>query len=417
MATFHKKLDRLLAEARERGILDAQASESLAALAAARERGGGLLSLSGVLGWLGALALGLGVILLISANWARIDAVFKIGGFLGLLASVHAGGLWIRLKELPYRKTAEALHTLGAILVIAGIGLIAQIYHLDGNPPQAVVLWFVAIAPLAWLLGSPGITVTSLFALALWAHLLGGTGGTMWRIADSFASHLLIELGLGLGALGLSARVRRSDPAVAAALSACGATMLFGVLYLFGFYRHFGTPWYDSVRQGAPWIPLGALSLGVAGLAVAWTDFAADAPLLRPRILAGLGALVLFGLLVLGVEHQWIPAGPKLEFFNFGWSQTFNTAEWLLSFYAWGLWFGLALLAVAFGSTGGRPAYLNLGVLAVGLGVVTRFFDLVGSLAETGFLFVTGGAVLLVTAFLTERWRKRLTQSLPGGAS
>jgi hypothetical protein len=259
------------------------------------------------------------------------------------------------LKELPYRKTAEALHTLGAILVIAGIGLIAQIYHLDGNPPQAVVLWFAAIAPLAWLLGSPGITVTSLFALVLWAHLLGGTGGTMWRIADSFASHLLIELGLGLGALGLSARVRRSDPAVAAALSACGAAMLFGVLYLWVSTATSARPGTTpSVRE-----PPGSRWARFPSVSPASRSHGRTSPPTLPccaRVsLPGWARSSSSACWSSASSTSWIPAGPKLEFFDFGWSQTFNTAEWLLSFYAWGLWFGLALLAVAFGSTGGRP--------------------------------------------------------------
>jgi uncharacterized membrane protein len=415
--TFLRKLDKLLAEAESHGVLDPSVSRSLRDMADQREKRGGLLSLAGVLGSLGALALGLGVILLIGANWNTISDWTKISGFLAIFLVSHGAGLGIRWKGLPYRGTAEAFHAVGAILFIAGVGLISQIYHINGDPPRAVLLWFIAIAPLAWLLASPGVTVISLFAALLWFHLQGSLSGSFFRMMDSFGAHLLIELGLGVGALGLSARIRLYDRGIGAALAASGALLIFGALYLLGFYRHFGFSNFDELSAGAAWLPFCALALGAAGLAAGWTEFARDAPKLRQRLLAFLIGLLLFGAMLLGVEASVISSGPELEFFDFGWSKTFSTAEWLLSIAAWALWFLIALAAVAFGSTAGRPAYLNLGVLAVGLGIVTRFFDLVGSLAETGLLFVVGGAVLLATAWFTERWRKRLVSSMQGGRS
>lgn len=412
MATFRKKLEGLLAEAEERRLIDPATSAALLELASGRERKGGLISLAGALGWLGAAALGLGVILLISANWRHIPDPVKIAAFLLLFASVHAAGLAIRWRGLPYRKTAEAFHFLGGILFIAGIGLISQIYHLNGAPANAVMFWIAAVAPLAFLLTSPGLSVLSLFAIVLWFHLQGSTGEPPLKIIDSFSAHLAIEVGLGTAGLGLSARVRRAEPVVAAALAFCGAALLFGALYLLGFYRHFGSEFWNDEMNGQIWLPGAALLLGAIGLAVGAKDFALDSPSIRPRLMGLLAAVLLFAALVLGVESEGIPSGPALEFFNFGWTETFSTAEWVLSFVAWALWFLLALACVAYGSTSGRSAYLNLGVAGVGLGIVTRFFDLVGGLAQTGFLFVAGGAVLLVTAYATERWRKRLTKDM-----
>jgi hypothetical protein len=56
----------------------------------------------------------------------------------------------------------------------------------------------------------------------------------------------------------------------------------------------------------------------------------------------------------------------------------------------------------------GRLAYLNAGAGGVGLGAVTLFFDLMGSLAMTGWMFLAGGVVLLGTGFAVERWRRGL---------
>lgn len=413
MAAFLKKLDRLLAEARERRLIDEPQSEALRELAREGEHRGGLISLSAALGWLGSAALGLGVILLISANWARIPDFIKLGGFLTLFGSVHAAGLWLRWRASPYRRTAESLHALGGVLFIAGVGLVSQIYHIDGNAAQAVLLWLLAMAPLALLLASPGLTLLSLFALTLGFHLQGAVAGSFFRMVESFAMHLLIELGLGLGAFGLALRIRKTEPLIGATLTGCGVLMMAGSLYLLGFYRHFDMPRItDDLTAGRLGLPLLALAAGGAGLAVGWKELAADSPTLRPRILGMLIALLILGLLVLGVEGGVIHSGPSLEFFNFGWTDTFSAAGLMLSIGAWVLWFLMALACVAFGTTQGRPAYLNLGVAAVGLGVITRFFDLIGGLAQTGVLFVIGGAVLLATAYFTERWRKSLMERM-----
>jgi uncharacterized membrane protein len=63
---------------------------------------------------------------------------------------------------------------------------------------------------------------------------------------------------------------------------------------------------------------------------------------------------------------------------------------------------------VAYGTLRRQKEYVDIGVLGFGLGVVTRFFDLIGGLAETGTLFLAGGVILLVTAWAMERWRRSL---------
>ena len=57
---------------------------------------------------------------------------------------------------------------------------------------------------------------------------------------------------------------------------------------------------------------------------------------------------------------------------------------------------------------------MNTGVLAFGLGIVTRFLDLIGGLADTGTLFVLGGIVLLGTAWAMERWRRAVVARIEG---
>jgi hypothetical protein len=73
---------------------------------------------------------------------------------------------------------------------------------------------------------------------------------------------------------------------------------------------------------------------------------------------------------------------------------------------AWAVWFLFALWLVAYGLLSRQKSFVNIGVQAVGLGIVTRFLDLIMGLARTGNLFVFAGIVLLGTAWGMERWRR-----------
>ena len=165
MATFLKRLDGLLEAAREKGVVDANTSEALRAYAGEREKGHGVLSLAAVLGWLGSGVAGLGVILLISANWEEISDFAKLAGVVLLLAATHGTGLWIRLTDRPAQKTAEALNFLGAWVFLGGIALVAQIYNLNDHPPNGILLWLIGIVVLI------GGSTPTAFCHATWMRI------------------------------------------------------------------------------------------------------------------------------------------------------------------------------------------------------------------------------------------------------
>ncbi|HVR84605.1 MAG TPA: DUF2157 domain-containing protein, partial [Planctomycetota bacterium] len=148
---FHKRLESLLKAAIDRKILGPEAADALRSLAQEQVKEGGALTLASVLGWLGGGAVVLGIMLLIGSNWDGIPDLVKIGGFLILLGGTHAVGFGITRSGLPYERTAASFHFIGGGLFLAGIGLIAQIYHLSGRPPNGVLLWLASLIPLVVL--------------------------------------------------------------------------------------------------------------------------------------------------------------------------------------------------------------------------------------------------------------------------
>ncbi|HEX5051884.1 MAG TPA: DUF2157 domain-containing protein [Planctomycetota bacterium] len=409
MTSFLKRLDGLLESAATAGLLDAQTRASLRSLAQEQEKGRGVLSLAAVLGWLGSAVAALGVILLVSANWSTIPDAVKLGGLLCLLAAAHGTALWIRFSGSDLHRTAEALHFLGAGLFLAGIGLVAQIYHLDDHPPNGVLLWLVAILPLAVLLRSPAISLLVIFAALLWGHMEGDHGGSPICMARySFTSHLMLEIGMGAALVGFSPLLRDSEPRIARLMRGLGALLLFGSLYLLTFFRHFS----ELEQGGSAVLPVGFLVLGAAGLATGGRRLAPESIWFRNRLIVLLATALLVSAGALAVDLGVLPRGERMKFFNFGWDRTFDVAAWSFSILAWFLWFLFALWCVGFGGMSRRKGYLNTGVLAVGLGVVTLFFDLIGSLATTGTIFLLGGLVLLGTGWGMERWRRSIVRRM-----
>lgn len=414
---FHTRLDGLLKAAVEREIVTRGAADALRDLARDQVKERGALTLASVLGWIGGLAVVFGSILLIASNWDGIADGAKLAGFFVLLAGTHAAGFWLTRSGLPYERTAASFHFMGAGLFLAGIGLVAQIYHLNGRPPNAVLLWFAAIAPLAVLLRSASIGIMSLFAFMLWVHMEGIFDGSPLHMVSSLPAHLALEVGIGAALIGFSGVVKRSEPRMASAMRGCGALILFTTVYLLGFYRHLGffRGSGDQAHAGSPALPLAALGLGAIGLAVGGRHLSPDSAWLRNRLLVLLGATLAVAAGILGVEYGWISPGPKIEFFEFGWTRHHALVDWILTILSWTVWFLLGLWCIAWGARSDRKAYVNLGVLAVGVGIVTRFFDLMGSLAETGTIFLVGGLVLLGTAFGMERWRRKIVRDMMAG--
>ncbi|HYU01648.1 MAG TPA: DUF2157 domain-containing protein [Gemmatimonadales bacterium] len=404
MASFAQQLEQLLRAARAQGLVDSGVAEQLTALAAERERERGWLSLGGVLGRLGAAVTILGVILLIAANWQQIGAGVKIVGFLLLLGGTHGAGLWIQVTGRPYPHFAEALHFLGAGLFLGGLALVGQIYHLPANPPRAMLVWLVAIAPLAVLLRSPAISGLGILAAWLWLHFEGADSASPLH-TTGFTAYLMLTVGMGLALLGAQSTLPQQERRIRSVMRGAAQLMLFYGVYVLGFFRRFSER-AETVSTGSLALPLGALVLGSAGVALGWNRLAPEVPWLRARLSLLLVLLVTTCVVALLIDVGVIPPGPAVSVFEFGTADRFQVGTVIVSAAAWVLWFLFALWLVVYGGLSRQRDFVNTGVLAFGLGIVTRFIDLIGGLADTGTLFVLGGVVLLGTAWAMERWRR-----------
>lgn len=325
---------------------------------------------------LGGLAIAVGLLSIVAANWDDIPGRMKIGIDLVLVAAVGLGAWqWERRGIAWARETAiVVLHGL----VLASIALLGQVYQLGGEIHEALLAWSVLTALLM-------SRARSGFAAALWVLGLQVTWAT-WSVwlADAWHSE---ELALGTVywapllcvAVGHVPAIQRVRPHLSAALTSIGwgELVLCATLGTFAFYE-------DTAREHwSEAYPAAAISavLSIA-IAIALVSSLPDRLLL---------------LACTGLSHVPLFTSPgDLELAA------------ALSFVA--LW-----LLVAWSAHHARdPRLLNAATAMIGLRILAIYFEVFGTLLDTGVGLVSGGLLTLALVWLWARKRRQFERELGG---
>ena len=156
MANLTKSLRRWT----EAGVIDAATAERIRVYEFEKSDGTSLFLLA--IAGSAALSVGLGILAIVAANWAEISASFKLGTMLLALTWI---AVWsARALARGAGLTSEVLLVVQFLSVLAGIGLVGQIYQSNAPLYQALLLWLLVtpglllyaqsrIAASFWLLG------------------------------------------------------------------------------------------------------------------------------------------------------------------------------------------------------------------------------------------------------------------------
>lgn len=128
---------------------------------------------------LGSAIIGLGIISLIAANWSQIQDSIKLSANFGLL-TVFAGLIFWYQRQSKYL-ISDAFITAFIIFCLASIGLIAQIYHINGRWYHAILLWSVISLPII-------LFARHVFVHFLWVSLF--INAAVWSSVDLAGGHL-----------------------------------------------------------------------------------------------------------------------------------------------------------------------------------------------------------------------------------
>ena len=369
MIGYRSKLAKDLERWRERGILDAETFRAIESDVAARGKG---IGIPAVLAILGAVLLCFAAMTFVAANWQELSKLTRLSILFGSLWGAYGAAWLLQRARMPYG--AEAAILLGSGLFGANIMLIAQIYHIDGNPPDAVFVWACGV-----LLG--GILLQSRPALALAVILFSLWSG--WEVTQLGGRvhfpYLLAWAACAIPIFWL--RWKAGYQLLAVALS----IWIVGLGYLFEQGDVFGT------RSANP-VVVGIGLLVMAGAIAArdtfdrWTDgFGGQIPIYGLAItFAGL-----FGL-------QFIDRTPLL---------------WLvlLALATLALVLGALYYGVQSDNRGlTRAAYALFSIELLGL-----YFKTLGTLLDTALFFLIAGVIVIALALLA-RWLNTKTTAGKG---
>jgi uncharacterized membrane protein len=329
-----------------------------------QDRGGGLRWPTIVALVFGALMLGAGVLLFVSAHWYDLSPGQRLSLVVLMTAIFHLGGAF---SSKRFEGMSVALHAIGTLTLGAGIALAGQIYHLSEHWPGAVLMWGAgAAAAWALLRQWPQAALTAML-IPFWI----GSEWTFWMERNGVTFFYPVSVG-------------------ACALS-------------FAYLGGRRGPTDDATRKALSWI--GGILLLPAALGVA-VEHWGTAPDWRPQGLAWAVALVVpvaVAFLLRGFDLLWTVGA-------LAWTLILAWVNWAahdsIPVYLWCL-VGAAGL-VAWGVRESRPERINLGMAGFAITLLVFYFsdvmdklDRSASLMLLGILFLGGG-------WLLERLRRRL---------
>jgi uncharacterized membrane protein len=419
-------LKQEIAQWRAEGLVDeALAARILARYPQVAERNWSRIIFSAI----GAVLVGLGVILFFAYNWQQLPKAVKLVIVFAALLAAHGSALTIARRADANRGLVEGLHVLGTMLFGAGIWLVAQIYHIDEHYPTAFLVWSLGALALAWALPSIAQALLALILVTFWAGVelfefrspmhgapalvVAGVLPLAWLrrspvllfwglavlyLVTAFSamgmhSKALVPLLFVLGAAGLVAGTAASAtrfPSAAGPLRWLGLLVVLACSYLLSFKDAFGLlRQVDFSRLGTV-IYLGAACAALAGAIVL---------LVRARRVE-LDAYRYWELALLGIGLVIVLAS---GFFGYS-----KSVGWpiVLAFNV--IVLGFAALFILEGSEQLRAKMVGTGCLLFAMVVFGRYADLFTSLLVRAGVFIALGAALFCVGNFYARSRRRV---------
>jgi len=325
----------------------------------------------------GALMLGAGVLLFVSAHWDELSPVGRFSVVLILVTAFHVVGAVVSDRFSAF---ATAMHGVGTVALGAGIFLSGQIFNLQEHWPGGVMLWALG-AWLGWWLRRDWVQA-SLVAVHTPAWLV-----SEWAEATHHYPMADTVIGQGLFLLSityLTALATNNRETVRRALAWIGGISLIPTAII-AVESRLGQYWGPgSLRLP---IHLGALGYGLGFIL----------PLLLAFWLRGKAAWVN------GVAAFWIV--------------TINLIPLGSSVLPY-VWYGAASLAlIAWGVKELRRERINLGIVGFGITVLGFYFSNVMDKLGRSASLIGLGLLFLVMGWALERTRRTLVARVKGVAA
>ena len=343
---------------------------------------------------IGAVAVGLGVIGFVAANWDGMSHAVRLVLLTGAVAGSYAAAYHLRERTGSRPRVGEALYLLGVVLFGASLFLVGQMYNVQAHDPLALLLWSGGAGATALVVRSRAVAATAVLIFTAWVGFefglaLDDAGG------DAFAAFPVVAVFYGGALYGLAtaaqARIREHWFASSGFPESCrgvGLPVAAAGLFVFTFSEA-----ADELAQGTEGLD-GLVLAGFVLLAVlAFAGAGALALSHRPsgRYEGAALAAVLVTMLVA------MTAGGNGDLY----ALIFNV-----------LFAAVALGVIYAGYLSDEPWLVNLGVAFVAVDLIARYFDVFWSALPRSLGMIGAGLLVLGIAWVLERQRKRLLERM-----
>jgi uncharacterized membrane protein len=365
--SYAARVTRDVGRWREAGIIDAAGAARILTDVAAR---GMRLSLPGTLSMLGAILMAFAAMSFVAANWQGMSKLLRL--------LILAAGMWgsygaaavLFSRRLPMFGHAAVL--LGTGLFGASIMLVAQMYHMEGNPPDAVLMWAAGALVAGGAFLSGPVLGLAMLLVALWSGWeMQLTTGVHWAFLPAWGAVAATFLwlrwrpGLHLSALTMAGWIialafRLPDPPHNWLVATIGFAIAAAAIAA---STRYADAFEGRVGAIAPTAMCYGLGLGFCGLMMMQFTQLLQVP-----------TLALYALVTLAVVLVTI---------------------------AWSL------------RTDNRPA-LWIAYVAFSVEILFLYFRTLGTLMNTSLFFATGGALAIALASLAYRLARHIPEPEEG---
>lgn len=316
------------------------------------------VGLAGVLGILASVLLAFGVFSFVASHWDEMPRLARLALMFGLLWTgyVAAGVLYAR----DMRAFGDAAVLFAVAVFGASIALISQMFHIDGNPPDGVYVWWIGALLAGVLLRSNPALALAMVLVCVWT---GMEMGQRQRVYWPFL--------IGWAAVTAAFVWQRWRPG--AHLSAL-ALSLFVISLGYALNKGHEHQLVLGIGLAAAFAAIVAETSGKD-----WTGFA--------RVVLGYAIATAFaGLLA-------------LQFYE---SPARDTLMILAA-----VTLALLLAAIWYGLQSRNRGVLWLGYIGFSIEILAVYFNLVGTMLSTSAFFLTAGLIVAVLAFMALRLHRR----------
>jgi uncharacterized membrane protein len=343
---------------------------------------------------IGAIAVGLGVIGFIAANWEGMSHAVRLVLLTAAVAGSYAAAFHLRERTGSRPRVGEALYLLGVILFGASLFLVGQMYNVQAHDPLALLLWAGGATATALVVRSRAVATTAVLIFTAWIGFefglaLDDAGG------DTFAAFPVVAVFYGGALYGLAtaAQERIRDD-------------------------WFASSGFPESGRGVG-LPVAAAGLFVFTFSEAADELADAGEGLDGFVLAGFVILAVIAFLAAGALALSRRPSGRYE----AAALAAVLATMLVAMSAGGdgdvyaLLFNLLFTAVALGVIyagylSDEPWLVNLGVVFVAVDLVARYFDVFWSALPRSVGMIFAGLLVLGIAYVLERQRKRLLRRM-----